>query len=50
MKQTSHPGDTEALRTEKKGPFFSMEAGISGHVWSIEEVAGLLDSQGERAA
>lgn len=26
------------------------EAEISGHVWSIEEVAGLLDSQGERAA
>jgi len=28
----------------------AMEAGISDHVWSIEELVELLDSQGARAA
>jgi len=27
-----------------------MEAGVADHVWSLEEVAGLLDAEAKRAA
>jgi hypothetical protein len=28
----------------------AMEAGVADHVWSLEEVAGLLDAEAKRAA
>jgi hypothetical protein len=34
MKQTSHHGDTEALRTEKKGPFLC----VSVSLWLMQSI------------